>query len=104
MRFYATLTLEVEQPDVGQDVMMFLSFQVMDKPTSNWDIVRCQVPYDGNVNLPYRLYEVSDHWAAEVPYYGGLDSDIRKDKVQNWGINQRGSNSTCPGNFEKCVF
>lgn len=103
-RFYVTMTLAVEQPDVGQEVMLYLGFQPMSDPLSNWDIVRCSVPYDGNVNLQYRNYEVSDHWSATQPYYGGLDTDLTRDKVQNWGINARGSNSTCPGNFEKCVF
>ena len=103
-RFYALLTLAVEQPDVGQSVNMYLGFQKAESTSSRWDIARCKVPYDGNVNLPYRYYEVSDHWANDVPYYGGLDDDLLKDKQQSWGISQRGSNSTCPGNFQKCIF
>lgn len=71
-RFYATMELHVEQPDVGQDVYMYLSFF---KPEgTRWDVARCYVPYDGNVNLPYRLYEVTDHSGSERPYYGGLET------------------------------
>ena len=79
-RFYSLLTLAVEQPDVGQTVNLYLGFQDPDAPSSRWDIVRCKVPYDGNVNLPYRYYEVTDFWAKDVPYYGGLDTDLLMDK------------------------
>ena len=71
-----------------------------------WDIARCHVPYDGEVNLPFRHYEVSDHQSLDRPYdYGGLDEQLQKDKYQNWAVNQNMSNSTCPeGLFQKCVF
>ena len=94
----------IEQPDVGQEIMLYASFQVADDPESNWDTVRCSVPYDGEVNLDYRNYKVSDHWSKGSAYYGGLDEDLQLDKISSWGLNARGSNSTCPGNFEKCTF
>ena len=65
---------------------MYLSFRPSGSD-GKWDIVRCKVPYDGNVNLPYRYYEVEDFSSNNLPYYGGLDSDLTKDKRQNWGVN-----------------
>lgn len=60
--------------------------------------------YDGKVNLPYRQYSVTDHSSTTVPYFGGLDSDIKKDKYQDWVLNQAGSYSLCPGYPLKCTF
>jgi hypothetical protein len=80
-RFYATMILQVEQPDVGQTVSMYLALQPTEEPGKHWDVVRCRVPYDGNVNLPYRYYEVSDHWSETAPYYGGEDESLPVDKV-----------------------
>lgn len=91
------MTLRLEQPDVGQDIYMYFSVQGKDVEDQNWDIARCHVKYDGNVNLPFRFYEVTDHMSLTRPYYGGLDKHLQLDKYQNWGVNQRGSNSTCPG-------
>ena len=65
--------------------------------SEEWDIARCHVKYDGNVNLPFRSYSVSDHMSINRPYYGGLDSDLQKDKYQNWAVNPEGSYSECPG-------
>ena len=81
---------------------MYLSFK--EEEGTKWDVARCHVPYDGNVNLPYRNYDVSDHTGASAPYYGGLEVDLPLDKYQNWAVNPRGTNSSCPGNFEKCRF
>jgi hypothetical protein len=77
---------------------LYLSFKKYPEGTE-WDIARCGVRYDGNVNLPYRLYKVTDHYGKERPYYGGLDEQIPLDKYQNWAVNNRASNSSCPGNF-----
>jgi len=74
---------------------MYLSLQP--DSATEWDIGRCRVNYDGDVNLPFRLYNVTDHWSTERPFYGGLDSNIKLDKYQNWVVNQVNSNSTCPG-------
>ena len=63
-RFYATMTLHLEPPNVGQDIYMYLSFQDTYLEDINWDIARCHVPYDGNVNLPYRYYTVTDHMSV----------------------------------------
>ena len=77
----------------------------MEDVNSNWDIVRCTTPYDGDINMKYRSYTVSDHWSKSQPYYGGLDEHMKPDKAQDWGLYQRGSNSTCPEEgFEKCTF
>ena len=76
-RLYATLTLSVDQPDVFSDVYMYLSLQP--QSGSEWDIGRCHVKYDGNVNLPFRLYNATDHWTTNRPFYGGLDSDLPLD-------------------------
>lgn len=86
---------------------MYLSFRNADLNDLefNWDIARCQVAYDGRINMPFRYYTVSDHMSMTRPYYGGLDADLKKDKYQNWAINQARSNSTCPpGLFQKCIF
>ena len=101
-RLYVTLQLFVEQPDVGQDV--YLYFGLKHTKEAEWDIARCHVTYDGEVNLKYRQYDVTDHHSSVVPYFGGLDEDLSTDKYQNWAVHQRGSNSTCPGNFQKCEF
>ena len=101
-RFYATLTLALEKPDVYSDVYMYLSFQP--STSTEWDIARCHVKYDGDVNLPFRIYNVTDHWSSKRPFDGGLDSDLELDHYQNWVVNQENSNSTCPGPLQKCVF
>ena len=78
LRLYVTLTLKVDQPDVGSDVFMYFSLQPSTE--TNWDIGRCRVKYDGDVNLPIRYYNVTDHWSEKRPYYGGLDLDLPLDK------------------------
>ena len=52
------MTLQIEEPDVGQDVYMYLAFK---NRGIKYDISRCHVRYDGIVNLPYRQYSVTDH-------------------------------------------
>ena len=100
-RFYATLSAWIEQPDVNQDIYLYISFRT---ESGYWDIARCHVKYDGVVNMPYRSYRVTDHFSENKPFNGGLDDKLPKDKYQDWVINKEGSYSDCPGFPEKCLF
>lgn len=75
---------------MGQDIYMYLAFR---NRGIKYDISRCHVRYDGIVNLPYRQYSVTDHFSLTIPYFGGLDTDLLKDKYQDWVLNQAGSSS-----------
>ena len=59
--FYTILNAQIEIDVVG--TVINLVFGIFDQKNNRWDWLRCDVPYDGDVNTVARYYTASDRYS-----------------------------------------